>query len=93
MALGKKQIGRRVLKDHDDDDYSTQMMMMMITMMMMMMAAVTLEDYIQPCCSNMSDSKVAVLVQASPAFQLYCLFVTNLYTIHYINKFIALCRC
>jgi len=27
------------------------------------LAAVTLEDYIRPCCGNMSDSKVAVLVQ------------------------------
>ena len=41
VALGKKQIGRRVLKDLDGDDYSTQMMMM-ITMMMMMIMMITM---------------------------------------------------
>ena len=46
--------------------------MMMMMMMMMMIAAVTLEDYIRPCCGNMSDSKVAVLVQVCPAFQHLC---------------------
>ena len=55
------------------------MIVMMVMMITMMMAAVTLEDYIRPCCGNMSDSKVAVLVQVCPAF-----ISTSLLTIYTI---------
>ena len=55
------------------------MMIMVMMIIMMMMAAVTLEDYIRPCCGNMSDSKVAVLVQVCPAF-----ISTSLLTIYTI---------